>query len=345
MDAKRAMAEGRDNQFRRWGGKKRKTWPNEAASRIRAEGAIEIGHRPRFGIAGGCSVFTIGSCFARNIEAKLEARGFDVPATRFSPPPGVREGKRGPPNAVLNKFTVHSIGNELDRVLEGVVPKNRGFIADEDGLWFDPQASYAGALDWQTANRLRDAIEATSATVKDADVVFLTLGLTESWLDTETGVYLNGDLPRRQMLLHPGRFRYVNFGYAELVVELRRIIGMIRKHGKPDVKIIVTVSPVPLGVTFSGRDIIVANNYSKSVLLAVAQDVLAMDGVDYYPSYEMVMFSPRSFAWAADYRHPSVAVVEAVTDRFIDLYVGKEAAGAEAGAAGDRPSAAAVRAV
>lgn len=321
IDAQRAMREGRENRYSRWGGRKDKNWPNEAAKRLLVDRMIEIGHRPRFKIAKGCSVFTIGSCFARNIETKLSLRGFDVPTTRFSLPSKVREGKSSRPSAVLNKFTVHSIGNELDRILEGVEPTNRGFISEPDDLWFDPQATLTGALDWRTVNQLRDAIEATSVTIKDADVVFITLGLTESWLDTETGVYLNGGLPRRHMLRHVGRFRFVNFGYVDVLTELRRTIEMIQKHGKPTVKTVVTVSPVPLAATFSDQDVIVANNYSKSVLRVVAQDVGCMERVDYYPSYEMVMFSPRPFAWMEDQRHASIPIIDAVTDRFIELYV------------------------
>jgi hypothetical protein len=47
-----------------------------------------------------------------------------------------------------------------------------------------------------------------------------------------------------------------------------------------------TVSPVPLYLTFSGEDIIVANTYSKSVLRAACDAVEnSREHVDYFPSY------------------------------------------------------------
>lgn len=55
-----------------------------------------------------------------------------------------------------------------------------------------------------------------------------------------------------------------------------------------------TVSPVPLYLTFSGEDIIVANTYSKSVLRAVCNAVEnSRKRVDYFPSYEAVTLSTR----------------------------------------------------
>ena len=240
---------------------------------------------------------------------------FRAPGERY------QAGENSPPNAVLNKFTIHSISSEFARVLEGKVPPNRGFIPEPDGTWLDPQATYSGSLSWELVNELRDAIEATTASVREADAVFITLGLTEGWLDSETGVHLNGDLPRRQMLLHPGRFKYVNPDYAELVAEGRRIVEMIQAHGKPNVKILFTVSPVPLNSTFSDQDVIVANTYSKSMLRAVAQTLRTLDRVDYFPSYEMVVFSERPFAWKRDQRHVTPELVDAVTGRFVELYV------------------------
>lgn len=324
VDAKDVLISSRENKFRRWGGRVGgRIVPNEAAGRIKATGVIEINHEPRFNLPRDCSVFTIGSCFARNIEKKLSASGIDVPTTRFALPKGVysKVDSDGLANSVLNKFTIHSISNELDRVLEGRKIENRGFIEETDGLWRDPQATHSTPMSWEDVNRLRDAIEATTISIRTADATFITLGLTESWLDTKTGVYLNGSLPARDMRRHPNRFRFVNPSYAELRLEMHRIIETIKRYGKPDAKIIVTVSPVPLDKTFSGQDVIVANSYSKSVLRAVAEDVRFLDGVDYFPSYEMAMFSPRDSTWQDDQRHVSQAAIEAITGRFVALYI------------------------
>lgn len=89
---------------------------------------------------------------------------------------------------------------------------------------------------------------------------------------------------------------------------------------KPDIKIILTVSPVPLGMTFNQEDIIVANNYSKSQLVTVAREICSeFKNVDYYPSYEIVMTSPFQSTWKEDRSHPKLDVIEAVIERFIKV--------------------------
>jgi hypothetical protein len=91
-------------------------------------------------------------------------------------------------------------------------------------------------------------------------------------------------------------------------------------------RIVVTVSPVPMSATFSGRDIAVANTYSKSTLVAAAQAFQAAhDDVDYFPSYELVTLSPREAAYGADCLHVPNAVVGGVMEQFMTAYVGAAA--------------------
>src|SRR3546814_5938415 len=84
----------------------------------------------------------------------------------------------------------------------------------------------------------------------------------------------------------------------------------------PDVKVVITVSPVPMAQTFTDSDVFAANTYSKSVL-RVASEALKgnFEFVDYFPSYEMVMSSPRAMTWADDQIHVAPPVVERVISR------------------------------
>ena len=54
---------------------------------------------------------------------------------------------------------------------------------------------------------------------------------------------------------------------------LDSIIKLLCNYCKNEIKIFISVSPVPLAATFSGKDIISANNYSKSVLRCVAEAI------------------------------------------------------------------------
>ncbi len=99
------------------------------------------------------------------------------------------------------------------------------------------------------------------------------------------------------MNTHPGparlsrmleRFRFVDYGYEQTLNDMLGVLTMIRQHCHPEMRFIVTVSPVALGATFKDADVIVANSASKSVLRAVAEELYRrFDFVDYFPSYEI----------------------------------------------------------
>ncbi len=87
---------------------------------------------------------------------------------------------------------------------------------------------------------------------------------------------------------------------------------------------ILTVSPVALNLTFSGRDVIVANSQSKSTLVAHAQSAAAdHPSIDYFPSYEAVMGSDPLFAWQPDRRHASPRMVDLIVAEFLHRYAGQ----------------------
>lgn len=85
---------------------------------------------------------------------------------------------------------------------------------------------------------------------------------------------------------------FKNYQYPEIRADLSDVVSTIRQHN-PDVKMIFTVSPVPLVATASGNHVLPAVVYSKSTLRAVAGDIASADpAVDYFPSYEMISAFP-----------------------------------------------------
>ena len=54
-------------------------------------------------------------------------------------------------------------------------------------------------------------------------------------------------------------------------------------------RLLLTVSPVPLTATASGAHVLSATSHSKSLLRAVASEALQEHaGIDYFPSYEII---------------------------------------------------------
>src|SRR5688572_23250371 len=67
--------------------------PSTAAARF-GEAFFNVASQPRFQIPRGSRVYTIGSCFARNVEAELARHGFELPALSV---PFERDIYRRPP--------------------------------------------------------------------------------------------------------------------------------------------------------------------------------------------------------------------------------------------------------
>ncbi|MFN3669553.1 MAG: GSCFA domain-containing protein [Brevundimonas sp.] len=106
-----------------------------------------------------------------------------------------------------------------------------------------------------------------------------------------------------------------------MLQSLEDIRRVLRGHGLPGARMVVTVSPVPLQSTFTTRDIVIANAESKATLLAAAQTfVRRHDEVDYFRSYEMVTFSNPKYARMPDRAHVRPEMVQRIVIRFMGLY-------------------------
>jgi hypothetical protein len=69
---------------------------------------------------------------------------------------------------------------------------------------------------------------------------------------------------------------------------------------------VLTVSPVPLTATATGRHALVATTHSKSVLRAAAGQLAdERDDVDYFPSYEII----SGFPYRAAFYEPNLRTV------------------------------------
>ena len=110
--------------------------------------------------------------------------------------------------------------------------------------------------------------------------MIITLGYTESWYSTEHDIYVNrapvGDLRLRR---RASGFQFQNLSGAQVVATLEAILAEIFSRCGADTKVIMTVSPVPIGRSFSPHDVIVANDYSKATLLSAAVEILPLDGI------------------------------------------------------------------
>lgn len=255
---------------------------------------------PRFTFGAGTAVFTIGSCFARNIEEYLARLGLVVPTRDFSVPPEETPGG-GRDNGILNKYTPYSILNELSFVAGDIPLENA--LYEVRGKFVDLQLPSAAPVSYERAVARRNEIKSLFLRGLDCEAVVVTLGLVEGWYDRKRKIHLTRMPPVPLIRAEPKRFFFHQMSVDETLSTTREIITRLNASGSAK-KILMTTSPVPMERTFTSDDVIVANTYSKSILRVAAQAARdAFDNVDYVPTYEMVAMSDRQLAWKDDQRH------------------------------------------
>jgi len=280
--------------------------------------------KPKFRISRSDRVFCIGSCFAREIEQALRRLQFDVLSIIRGLPQS--DKRKGADAGMFNKYTVASIVNEVRWALSPTdeYSADRILIPNPDGLYEDYQLSGPNYPDeLAAAKEFREAFNRSFALLKEADVLIVTLGLSEAWFDTETGLFLNIAPSRALVKKFPERFRLHVLDYEETLTKLEELYGLLKGRGKSGLKILMTVSPVPLLATFREQDVLVANAYSKAVLRAAVEKFQqGKEDVGYFPSYEFVTLSNPSTVWAEeDFRHVDRFFVEHIMGAVLEDYV------------------------
>jgi hypothetical protein len=328
--ASEVIENSRANDARSWSGGK----PGKSArDRLLSGSFIDLELKPKFEIKPDWPIFTMGSCFAREIENTLVKRGLPILLNNHGvlaeaydswneekgTGGGVPRGRLS--RGALNKYNTHSMAHEIRRVVLDEKYDNEGLIELARDKWFDPHASGLRLAPLNQALQTRRVIHTAMAEIKEAKIVFMTLGLTETWLDAESGLAMNTHPGAIWLAKMPGRWHFVNYDYSEMLNEMIALISLIRETCYFDMHFIVTVSPVPLGSTAKNTDVIVANSGSKAILRAVAEDLQhRFDFVDYFPSYEYVTMSPRHLAWQEDQLHVASPLVKHITSNFATAY-------------------------
>jgi len=275
-----------------------------------------------FQIEQGAKIFTVGSCFARNIEMHLEKEGFDIPSRRYF------AGAE-----LINKYNPYSILQEFRWALgldQRPGPDAR-LIPVTDNGWFDLQLHNAV----EEAGSREDCIYWIEQSARFFDEMktcryfILTLGLIEVWYDRETNTYINEPLNfvkyyedneslQRQFA---DRFVFRILNFSEAYAAMHEVFTLI-KQVCPDPRAILTVSPVPLVGSFGGDDVMVANTYSKSLLRAVAEEIRReFNFIDYFPSYESITLSPPEAVWEDDRVHVKDSAVAVNVRRMVEAYL------------------------
>ena len=289
--------------------------------------------QPSFRIRPGQTVFTIGSCFARNIEHFLLDAGCRVPMQELRLPP---EEWHGGVNSAMNKFHPPAFRQCLSWTA-GIFDRD-GVVtwADcaplafetEDGRVFDLDMASIPPVTRERFLERRQHIFDVFSTAFSADCLMMTPGLIEAWYDKQTGLYIHEAPTLKSMAVLKDRWEFEILTYEQCLADLLAAIDIVRARN-PEVKVLITTSPVPLAATFSGQDVRIANTYSKAVLRAVCGAAcLKRPLVDYFPSFEAATLSPSEQAWESDRLHVAGGFIGKIVTWMLGHYLegGDEAA-------------------
>ena len=307
---------------------------------------------PRFAIAADAKVATAGSCFAQHISRRLREIGF----TYFVTEPGehLAAPQRAPRNYGIfsarfgNIYTTTQLYQFFLEAFGERTPVEQAWQRP-DGRWIDPyrqQVEPDGYASPQAVAQDRAThLAAVRAMFREADVFVFTMGLTEAWRSKADGAVFPLAPGVVAGSFDPARHEAVNFGVTEVAGDLVRFLDRL-KAINPGVRVLLTVSPVPLIATFEDRHVLTSTTYSKAVLRVVADMVTkAFDWTDYFPSFEIITGSyAGGLYYEEDHRDVNRIGVAHAMRCFTGNYVARETAtgAAEPSAADDAATAAPV---
>ncbi len=164
-------------------------------------------------------------------------------------------------------------------------------------------------------------LKAVRELFETASVFIFTLGLTEAWVGDADGRGLSGRAGGRRG--RGGRL-LPQLRHAEVLADLTEFLTKLRVVN-PDVRVLLTVSPVPLVATYEDRDAVISTFRQQGDPAGAVCDEVERTSegrVDYFPSFEIVVAGGyREPNFDADLRSVSEATVARVMDVFSDLYL------------------------
>jgi len=250
----------------RWAaaGRYRRT-PRKIAMREDGLDALLDGWRPESPLIDRATrVVAFGSCFAARFAEWLIERGINAAVGDGSEDAIVR-------NPLENPLTV---AQQFRWAF--------GELSPEHVVWID-QTKTSIQPTPERRDRIRTTLEA-------ADVLLITFGIAEYWLDAASGEPM-WRTPLESMY-EPARHLHRVATVAE-VSQALETIERLRAAFLPETKIVFTVSPQKLSGTFRPVSPLTANSASKAVIRAALDEFLRDHpernrALFYFPSYEMV---------------------------------------------------------
>jgi hypothetical protein len=252
-------------------------------------------------------VFSAGSCFASNMVPYLEGAAITSVRTEGRPTAlsALKDGLG------YDSFSARFGNIYTSRQFLQLLRRCTGEWAPAEDRWrtpaglvdpFRPGLKYLGGSDAEFDALTLSHLTATRAAIEAATIVVFTLGLTEAWHANDGAVYpvCPGTVAGE---FDPTSHHFMNLTTLQVtedLLECRALITKINAYAR----FLVTVSPVPLTATATGKHVVVASLESKAILrAAVCAAQAEQEEIEYFPSYELLMgWQTPPGSWDPDMR-------------------------------------------
>jgi hypothetical protein len=240
-------------------------------------------------------ILSLGSCFADNIGRKLRESCFDVDVNPFG---------------VL--FNPLSIAHNIHLILDGYTFGEKDLVENK-GLWhsFEHSGLFSDITMQGCLQKINSRYNHAIERMHNNHFLLITFGTAWVFESKKSGKIVSNchklpssDFIRRKLTV------------SEIVDTYLSLIEKIRNQNS-NVKILFSVSPIR-HLSDGAHE----NNISKSTLhLAVDELVRAIQGVNYFPAFEIMMDELRDYRfYATDMCHPSAQTVDYLYEKFCNSY-------------------------
>lgn len=271
-------------------------------------------------ITSSSNIITIGSCFAQEVRKWLLENQYKVAPEIWGVVYNTHQFLQILEQATLGKLWE---SEELFWVV-----KNRYYFPylkapDHSGPLL------IGESEHEALDGLDKLYELSRNLIMSSDVLVFTLGMTEIWRNIST---------KRVYFAQPGSthafgwrdvfneslHEFHNMTFIETYEVLLKATKLLFELN-PKINLILSVSPVPLHLTYrNDTSVYLANSYSKAMCHAAALSVSESSSqIHYMPSFEIVKANPVG-AYLSDGRHITKEAVGRIMEVFSKLFVETE---------------------
>jgi hypothetical protein len=266
-------------------------------------------------------IASAGSCFAANVAVHLQSTSTEY----------LFEEQKHPFIAnIKNSYNYESYsaryGNIYStRQLLQLIKRAKGTFIPDEIIWYNgkelndpfrPGINFKNFTESEFYFDNKLHLEAVKRAVVRCDTFIFTLGLTEVWMNKKDKSVYPSCPGVIAGTFDPTKYELLNLTVNDISKDLQEINDELQEIN-PKIKVLITVSPVPLVATANLNNIVLSNQYSKSKLLVAAHEAVAANSNMYYfPSYEMIIGSHTENNFMDDKRNVKPEVVTNVMKIF-----------------------------